>query len=172
MQNYFSQESARLKYRKLTESDISSWVEFFDNNDRLEYLGMDLQKSKEVLATEWIKIQLDRYHNHGLGHLAVELKDSGELIGMGGILPREIDSKQEYEIAYSLKPKYWAKGYATEMAKTMRTFGFENIKTPRLISIIHEENADSIKVAVKNGMKPLFKMEFLDMPVEVYGILK
>ena len=27
--NYFSQESKRLKFRKLTTKDISSWIEFF-----------------------------------------------------------------------------------------------------------------------------------------------
>jgi len=68
---YFNQQSERLKYRKLTEEDIPTWIEFFIDNDRLQYLGMDLQKSKETLAEEWIKAQLNRYENQGLGHLAV-----------------------------------------------------------------------------------------------------
>ena len=125
--NYFTQESERLIFRKLTDADIPKWVQFFVDNDRLKYLGMDLLMSKEELAMGWIKAQFQRYENQGLGHLAVELKSTGEFIGMGGILPRELDGKSEYEIAYSLMPKFWGKGYATEVAQTMRGFGAKKI---------------------------------------------
>ena len=39
--DYFNQESKRLIYRKLVEGDLESWTEFFIDNDRLPYLGMD-----------------------------------------------------------------------------------------------------------------------------------
>ncbi len=170
--NYFNQGSDRLKFRKLTEKDIPSWVEFFVGNDRLKYLGFDLQKSKEILAEEWIKAQLNRYENQGLGHLAVELKDNGGFIGMGGILPRELNGNNEFEIAYSLKPKYWGKGYATEIAKTVKNYAIENLDSNRFISIINIENTDSANVAKKNGMNVIFKTEYLGMKVDVYGINK
>jgi len=168
--DYFNQQSERLKYRKLTEDDIPSWIEFFIDNDRLKYLGMDLQKSKEILAEEWIKAQLGRYENQGLGHLAVELKDSGDFIGMGGILPRELNGNKEYEIAYSLIPNYWGRGYATEIAKTMREYGSKKIDTTRFISIIDVANIESANVAKKNGMVVLFNTEYLGMNVDVFGI--
>ncbi len=168
--NYFNQESDRLLYRPLTKDDIPSWVEFFIGNDLLEYLGMDLKKSKETLAEEWISGQFNRYKNQGLGHLAAILKNSGDFIGMGGIIPRELDGRNEYEIAYSLKPKYWGNGYATEIARNMKIYGIKNIDAERFISIIDVENIDSAKVARKNGMNVLFNMEYLGLNVDVYGI--
>lgn len=169
--DYFTQESERLKFRKLTEKDIPSWVEFFVDNDRLHFLGIkDWSKSKEVLAKEWIMAQLNRYKTQGLGHLVVEIKESGEFIGLGGILPRELNEKKEYEVSYSLKPRFWKKGYGTEIAKQMKSYGVQNIHTDRFISIIETENIDSINVAKKNGMSALFKTEFLGMNVMVYGI--
>lgn len=169
---YFNQKSSRLQFRKLTEEDIPSWLEFFVDNPNLEYLGMDLEKTEEELAEGWIKAQFNRYKNQGLGHLAVELKGTNTFIGMGGILPRELNGQEEFEIAYSLKPKYWGKGYATEIAQMMRDYGFQNIDTNRFISIIHIENTASAKVAQKNEMNVLFETEFFGMPVEVYGINK
>jgi RimJ/RimL family protein N-acetyltransferase len=169
--DYFNQQSERLNYRKLTEKDIPSWIEFFVNNDRLHYLGMDLRKSKETLAEEWIKIQLSRYEKYGLGHLAVELKENGNFIAMGGILPRELDGNKEYEIAYSLKPRFWGNGYATEIAKTMRDFGSKKLDTKRLISIIDISNSESANVAKKNGMNLLFNTEYLGMDVDVFGVM-
>ncbi len=140
------------------------------DNDRLRFMGIDESQSHETIAKEWILAQFNRYKKQGLGHLAVELKETGEFIGMGGILPRELDGKKEREIAYSLKPKFWGKGYGTEIAKNMKKFGWNNIDANRFISIIHIENIGSINVAVKNGMRPLFRTEFMNMPVDVYGI--
>lgn len=168
--DYFNQESERLRFRKLRVEDIPSWGEFFEHNDRLIFLGIDLSKSKEALAEEWIRMQLKRYETQGLGHLAVEIKESGTFIGTGGIIPRDLQGRQEYEIAYSLKSRFWKKGYGTELARQMKAYGMKNIQANRFISIIDINNFDSIKVAKKNGMKALFKTKYLGMQVEVYGM--
>lgn len=170
--SYFSQKSKRLRYRKLDEKDIQKWEEFFIDNDRLKFLGIDLNKSSEALASNWIHKQLDRYQNEGLGHLAIEQADTNQLIGMGGIIPRVINGNNELEIAYSVLPKHWGKGYATEIANTMKIFGFKNTQADRLISIIDVENSSSSNVAKKTGMNMLFKTEYLGMNVDVFGIEK
>lgn len=168
--SYFDQQTERLKFRKLNKDDIPAWSRFFVNNDRLNFLGIDLSKKPETQATEWIEKQLERYENDGLGHLAVELKATNEFIGVGGIIPRQLENNNEFEIAYSLIPQFWKKGYATELAKKMKDFGFQNIKTERFVSIINKDNSDSIKVAIKNGMEMLFETKYLGMDVQVYGI--
>lgn len=170
--NYFNQLSERLSYRKVELSDIENWTNFFIDNPRLKYLGIDLSKSAETYSKDWINRQLERYASDGLGFLAVELKDSKEFIGMGGIIMREIEGRSELEIAYSLLPKFWLNGYATEIAKQMKVFGFKNLTNKRLISIIHQENVQSMNVAQKNGMKKLFETQFQGMEVFVYGVEK
>jgi RimJ/RimL family protein N-acetyltransferase len=168
--NYFNQESERLKFRKLTRDDIPVWTSFFVNNDRLRFLGIDLSKSPEMHANEWIEKQLERYESLGLGHLAVELKESNEFIGVGGIIPRELDGNIEFEIAYSLLPQFWKQGYGTELAKQMKKYGLDHIQTKRFVSIIHKQNSDSIQVARKNGMRILFETQYLGIDAVVYGI--
>ena len=61
--NYFKQSSERLRFRKLNESDIPKWIEFFIDNDKLAFLGIDLSQSKEALAEGWIRAQFQRYTN-------------------------------------------------------------------------------------------------------------
>lgn len=167
--DYFKQQSERLTYRKLTPDDIPKWIAFFINNDRLHFLGMDETKTKESLASDWISMQFKRYEEINLGHLAVERKEDGMFIGLCGILPRELDGKREFEIAYSLIPTFWKQGYGTEMATQMKQFATKNIDTERFISIIHIDNIDSMNVAKKNGMIVLFRTEFMGMIVDVYG---
>ena len=168
--DYFNQETERLRFRKLTRADIPVWTGFFVDNDRLRFLGIDLSKKAETHATDWIEKQLERYEKEGLGHLAVELKETGEFIGVGGILPRTLESRTEFEIAYSLLPKYWKHGYGTELAKQIKKFGLDKVQTDRFVSIIDKENIDSINVAVKNGMTLLFETSYLGMEVDVYGV--
>ena len=105
--NYFQQETKRLHLRKLTQDDIPTWTEFFVDNDRLKFLGIDVTKDSQTLATEWIQSQLKRYENQGLGFLALIEKETNNFIGLAGILPREINETTEYEIAYSLKKEFW-----------------------------------------------------------------
>jgi len=161
--DYFNQESIRLKFRKVTLEDIPKWAEFFINNDRLQYVGINSVESKEVMAEKWIEGALKKYENKEYGLLAVELKDSGEFIGMGGILLWELNGKKEHEIAFSIIPKYWNNGYATEIAQTIKNYCFKNIDANRFISIVHVENIASAKVAKKNGMHVLFNTEFHGM---------
>ncbi|MBX7242843.1 MAG: GNAT family N-acetyltransferase [Bacteroidia bacterium] len=167
--NYFNQESERLIYRALTEKDIDTWIEFFENNDRLVFLGIDLNRDNKIIATEWITKQLERYENQGLGHLAAIEKSTGEFIGMGGILPRALNGKTVHEIAYSLIPKYWNKGFGTEIARQMKHFGQQHKIAPSFISIIDKNNVASINVAKKNNMIVIAETEFMGMEVFVYG---
>jgi len=167
--SYFDQESERLLYRRLVEEDYKSWSEFFVDNPNLNYLGADFGDDPEAAAKEWIHWQLERYENWGCGHLAVIEKASGEMIGMCGLLSREIEGKDEYEVAYSIKPAYWRKGYGTEMARHIKKFGIRNKLASRFVSMIHPENEGSIKVAINNGMKPLFPSTYKGIPVIVYG---
>lgn len=167
--SYFDQQSERLFYRKFNLSDASDWVEFFQNNSGLQYLGLDGSKSPEALAMSWITRQIECYNEDGLGHLAVILKSTGELIGCGGLLPRIINDTSEFEIAYSLKPRFWQKGYGTEIARQIKAFAKMNLAAKRVISIIHKDNQKSIRVAEKNEMHSLFEMYFKEMPVKVYG---
>lgn len=170
MDSYFNLQTKRLQCRKLTESDIPKWYEFFKNNDRLHFLGIDMTKNHEIIAEEWVTAQFKRYETHGIGHLAIELKSTGELIGLAGLIPRELHGENEIEVAFSLIPKYWGNGYATEIALALKAYGYEYLNPNRLISIIEITNVHSARVAIKNGMSLLFKTQFLGMDVDVFAV--
>lgn len=166
---YFNQESDRLIFRRLTSNDSKSWEEFYENNDRLHFVGADASKTKEELAETAVNRQLERYENDGLGLLAVIEKNSGIFIGLGGIILREIEGKPEFEISYSLKPPFWKKGYGTEIATQMKSFGQKHGVSKHFISIIDKENRDSRNVASKNGMDIIKEITFMGMNVFIYG---
>jgi len=162
----------RLLIRKLEESDIVYWKDFFVNNPMLPYLGIDETLSPEQNAREWIDMQFKRYEENRFGHHALITKDTNEFVGMCGLLTQTIEDTLEIEIGYSLLPKYWGRGYASEAAQFFRDFGFEHENLDQIISVIDIRNSASQKVAVRNGMFIDRQIKYFDLDVYIYQITK
>ena len=55
------------------------------------------------------------------------------------------------ELGYSLNPKFWGHGYATEAAKAVVDFGFNSLRLKRIEAGTFETNIQSIRVCEKVG---------------------
>ncbi len=104
------------------------------------------------------------------------LKDQHQLIGMCGL---QINTKNNHAtLGYWLGKAYWGKGYATEMARRMVSYGFEDLKMHRIACAHFHTNPASGKVMQKAGFRyegrrrGHFKRgeEYLD--ILDYGILR
>ena len=169
--NYFIQQTDRLYFRKLQASDIPLWSDFFRDNEMIEFVGIDTSKEPLDLSKEWIEKQFERYQNDGFGHLAIIEKKTNRFLGVAGLIVREIDSIKEFEVSYLLKKEFWGKGYATEITKSLIDYSRENKVSKRLISLIHKENLNSIRVAKKNNMTIVGEIiNYLDMDVFIFAV--
>jgi RimJ/RimL family protein N-acetyltransferase len=109
--------------------------------------------------------------------LAITLPDDGRLIGNCGIR-RKPDQDWEADIGYELAPEYWGRGYATEAALAVVSFGFRELELHRISSWCIADNSASARVLEKAGLRPegrlkeneYFKGRWWD-PL-LYGILE
>lgn len=147
-----NQETERLKFRLLYESDFDEWMELFDAKDAAVFLGLGKGLTKRQLCEKWFEKCFARYEEDRGGMNVLVDKTSGKLIGQCGLLIQTVEGEKRLEIGYSILPKYWGKGYATEAARKHRDFAFENNFWNDLISMVHIDNIASEKVALKNGM--------------------
>jgi RimJ/RimL family protein N-acetyltransferase len=169
----FGEESQRLIFRKLLSSDFEDWKPLFYEKEPAEYLGLDTSLSPEKLCEAWFIKSNWRYDNNLGGMNALIHKETNELIGQSGLLIQEFEGEKKIEVGYSILPKFWKQGYASEAAQKCRDFAFENNLTNKLISVIHHENKGSMKVAQNNGMTILKKdITYMDMQVNIFGIDK
>ncbi len=164
------QETERLKFRLLNIADFDACIKLFEDIEVCRFLGVDKIETPKERCRLWFEMTFERYKNDLGGQNILLDKDTNKIIGQCGLLVREIEGKQEIEIAYSILPEYRKKGYATESTEKCKNFAFENNFSESLISIIHTENINSEKVAKKNGMRKDKKTEFKGMSVNIYRI--
>lgn len=166
------QETNRLEFRLLKPEDFNAWLKLFDGTDVARFLGMAHLPTAKEQCRFWFDLQKKRYENDLGGMNVLVEKESGKIVGQCGLLVQDVNGQEEIEIGYSVLPEFWRKGFASEAAQKCRDFAFENNFTNSIISIIHIENSNSEKVALKNGMKKTIQTVYKEMPVNIYRIDK
>jgi [ribosomal protein S5]-alanine N-acetyltransferase len=146
-----SQSTSRILFKEIDLNDFNAWLPFFESPETSKH-WIEEKQTPKVACEKWYARQRERYQNNLGGMNALIEKSSGLLVGHAGLLVQTVDGIQELEIAYSLLPQFWGKGYAIEAAGKCKEFAFENNLADSLISIISLTNLPSQKVAIKNGM--------------------
>lgn len=110
-------------------------------------------------------------------HLGIELKQTGQIIGIIGIF--EIDQKHKRAvIGYWLGRKHWGKGLATEALRLMLNFGFKKLELLRIYGHVMKPNSRSsmlLKRAnfrLEGKMRKHFIKKGKRMDALVFGLLK
>jgi len=145
-------ETPRLLLRHLILDDIDPLYALYRDPEIRKYFPdgvLNYEDTKEEL--EWHMNGIPNYPHLGLW--ATIHKETGKFIGRCGLLPWEIDNILEIEIAYLLDKSFWHQGLATEAARGIMKYGFENLNLSRLICLMDPDNIGSRKVAERVGMK-------------------
>jgi [ribosomal protein S5]-alanine N-acetyltransferase len=163
-------ETQRLFIRKLVAQDSVEWAEFYKDAEATLFHDVKDRLSPEESAKALIESQIERYKRQLYGLQALTFKQTGELVGLCGLLVQEINGHKELEIGYHLLRKYWGNGYAGEAASFFKEYAFHNHLSHSVISIIHINNIRSQKVAENNGMKREQRSEWRGKEVFIYRV--
>ena len=163
-------ETQRLLFRAIKqEQDFKQWLPFFQSKIAMQYWPMGDLSPLEY-AQEWYTKQALRYQNNWGGLNAVIEKESGKLVGHVGLLTQKVEGEIELEVAYSLLPDHWKKGYATEAAQFCINYAFQKGWRNNLISLISPYNTPSVAVAKRIGMHFERAIDFQEMETQLYRI--
>lgn len=92
-------------------------------------------------------------HNTKIGLSVIVDKNSGEPIGLGGVLPCSYLNTDDYEIGFILEQNSWGKGYAKEIGKAQIEQIKNELKKQRALALASQENTSSIKTLKALGFK-------------------
>ena len=158
-------KTERLTLRPFRETDAEPLFRILATDGVLQYFPSSTPPSIEK-AQRIIIAQLNHWEEHGLGWWAVEHPDSDHLIGWNGL--QYLPDTDEIEIGYLLARPFWGQGLATEGAHPGLAYGFETLKLPEIIAVVHPENIASQRVIEKLEMNFTGETEYFGMPVFRY----
>ncbi len=153
-------ETERLVLRRLTRDDAGFILELLNDPSFLKYIG-DKGVRTHAHACRYIETgPVASYERHGFGLYRVELKESGEPVGMCGLLKR--DYLPDVDIGFALLPRHRSKGYAFESASAVLAHARDTLGLRTVLAITSPDNVASITLLEGLG----FLFERMARPAE------
>ncbi len=143
-------ETERLVLRYFRADDADFIVRLLNEPSFIEYIGDKGVRTIEEAIQYLLTGPMDSYERFGYGLNMVELKDTGEPIGMCGLVRREI--LEDADIGYAFLEKYWSNGYAKESVEAVLEHARNTLRLDRIVAIVTPENHSSIKLLEKVGL--------------------
>ena len=144
-------KTKRLTLRKLELADTEMMFNNWTSDDEVtRFLRWDAHKTIDD-TKNMIQMWIKNYHSDSTYYWGMYLKD-GEMIGSIGIMiTSEYDLKAE--LGYKIGSRWWGQGYASEAARAVIDYMFENTDVERIEAYNSVENPASGKVMEKVGMR-------------------
>lgn len=164
---YFLQ-TERVYLRQFIEEDVYNLYLLNSNPDVMKYIG-DGTLDTFARTQERMPKVLAYYEKYpGLGNwVAIQKSDQ---TFMGWFCLKYLGQTEEVELGYRLMPVYWGEGYATEVSKTLVSYGFQTLGLKRIVGIAKAGNIASQRVLEKVGMKYEKQAFFYHTEVRYYGV--
>ena len=144
-------------YYLITDKDVTEFFPIYQTFVKTEVLGS-------------LPRRIERWRKYGFGQLGVFDKESEKLIGYCGLQP--LNDTGEIEIYYGFYKDFWGKGLATETAKAVLRFGFEDARLPRIVAATHPNNTNSQKLLLRLGMKQGQNGRFYDLEAAYFFLMR
>lgn len=157
-------ETERLRIRVMTLDDAEFVLRLTNDPTFLSGIGdrgvRTLEDARRFLREgHWI-----RQRRPGHGQFVVELRETGEPIGVCGLLYRPpLDLT---DIGFALLAEHHGRGYAIEAARAVLDYGYDELGLDQIHGLVSRDNPASIRVLEKLGLR-FVRMVRMDPDAEV-----
>lgn len=105
-----------------------------------------------TITVAWrnVAMMIGHWQMRGYGMWIVIERTSGDIIGRAGLWNEE--GGPGLELGWLIRKSSWGRGYATEASRAALDWAWAHVDTDHIISVIHAENLQSIRIAQKLGM--------------------
>lgn len=141
--------TARFSLRKFTREDEDLYHQLTGSEPVMRFVtGRPFTREETAEKFERI-LAKSALHEHE-GVYAIHDSGTGEFLGAAALL-REPSGR--VEMGYRIVEAHWGRGIATEVAAELLRFGLQVLHAPAVVAYVDAENAASIRVLEKLGMR-------------------
>jgi RimJ/RimL family protein N-acetyltransferase len=145
--------TSRLTLRPFTRGDVDAVFDYRSREEVALYLfDAPLSRDECALAIQQRISQTSRTEEGDKIVLAVELTETGALIGEVSLIWRSFEARQG-EIGWIFHPDYHGRGYATEAARALFDLGFKGADLHRIFARCDARNDSSWRLMERLGMR-------------------
>jgi RimJ/RimL family protein N-acetyltransferase len=144
-------ETRRLVLRRLGVDDAAFILELVNDPSWLRFIGDKGVKSEAAARGYIARGPMAMYERLGFGLYLVALKASGEALGICGLIKRE--ALEDVDIGFAFLPRYRSQGYAHEAAAATLDYARRVLGLERIVAITSPDNAASIRLLERLGMR-------------------
>ena len=149
--------TGRLRLRRFTLDDADFIVQLVNDPDWLRNIGDRKVRTAADARAYLLRGPLALYERHGFGLYLVSLAETGERIGMCGLVKR--DGLDDADIGFAFLPAWRGRGFAEEAARAVLAHAREDLGLGRIVAIVSPRNAPSIRLLEKIGMRSAGKVK-------------
>lgn len=136
---------------------------------RLEHAAeqLELLLDRRVSATLWprtrppteadvldgLAAKVDHWERHGFGMWLLRDRETGEMVGRGGLQYTYTAGLNDVEAGWAIVPERWGQGLASELAQACVEVGFEQVGLLEIIAFTLPSNLASRRVMEKAGFR-------------------
>jgi RimJ/RimL family protein N-acetyltransferase len=162
----------RLALRPWTVEDAEAALTVYGADDVARWLSPAMGRVTDVAGmTELVESWSREERAVPEGRWAVELSDTGRVVGGVAVLPLPPDG-EDLEIAWQLAPEAWGRGLATEAGRAVARYAFE-AGAEELFAVVRPHNTRGAATAQRAGMEWVGETEkYYDLRLQVYRLRK
>jgi len=155
----------RLLLREYRMADFDAYAENMAEPEATKFLSGTVDRRA---AWRMFSAATGSWVLNGAGWWALEVRETGEVVGEVGAFLRE--RCPDFEIGWNLYRRFWGQGFAIEGARAALDFTFESHRARRVIAHIAAANTASFAVGQKLGMTYECEVDFFGAPIGRYAI--
>ena len=142
----------RLRLRPWRDSDRAPFAAMSADPEVMEHFPAMLSREESDAAADRFVRQFDEQGGWGL--FALEERATGDFLGFTGMgrVPFEAHFTPAVEIGWRLARGAWGHGYATEAAREVVRFAFEEVGLDEVVAFTDPANERSVAVMRRLGM--------------------
>ena len=152
--------SLRLTLRPVVPTDHIKLSEMLQDADITKHLfsgQLTAFEAETFIANHFLK---EEDGSFGMGTLVQNT--NGKFVGFAGLIPSEHPYQNDLELGFAIVKAARGNKYGKEIGKRQIVFGFEDLKLPRVLALVHPGNKESKHILEVNlEMK---KIDTLEVP--------
>ena len=142
-------ETERLIIREFEEDDLFSLYKIESDKRIIEFIPWYKLSSLNECKRQ-LKKYIESYSKNKLNSWAIEVKATGEVIGITQLVYTK--KIKGIEIGTKILPEHWSKGYASELTKAVVYYGLYELGIDEINAVTDINNVGAIKSLLNMGM--------------------